>query len=167
MIIYSLFLFKVFRKTTRHSIVTCKKMCEPTTNSAFTCPPPLCCPVFQTPPDQGRRRCFLLDWPHYCVQGCCQLTFSLLHLQDGGWLHQCVASESAAWPGGWYHSPGAGAKLCAEWKHCSSKTVRCWDQTAPTTGCHQSVWCKPPVEGPTHIPPSAGWRTYAPVFLAQ
>lgn len=141
-------------------------MCERGLNR--TCLLPLCCPVFQIAPDQGRRRCFPLCWPHCCVLGYYQPTLSLLlHLQYVGWWHQSVASESATWQEEWCHSPEAGATLYAGWRHCSSKSVRCWDQKAPTTDCHQFAWCKHPVEGPTHIRLLAGWRTYAPAFLAR
>lgn len=137
--------------------------------SSLTCLPPLCCPVFQTAPGRGRMTCFPLDWPRCCALGCCQPTLSLLllHLQGGGWWHRCAASESATWPRGWCRSPGACATLCAGLRHCSSRSVRCWGQIAPTTGCHQSAWCEHLVGGPIHTHPSASWRTSAPACVAQ
>lgn len=129
-------------------------MAEPTLTVGLTCLHPLCCSVFQKAPDRERTRCFPHDWRHCYVLGYCQLKLFLL--QYGGWWCQHAVSESAAWPAGWYHNPGAGATLCTESRHCNSKNARCLDQTTPTTGCPQSAWCKHPAEGPTHTRLSAG-----------
>lgn len=97
-------------------------------------------------------------WQH-CEQGCCQLIHLSPKQQEAACL--CSAWVSGAWREGWCRIRVGGARQCVEWRHCNSRSVRCWSRTVPTTGLGHCAWCARRLAHPTHTRPSAGWHTCA------